>query len=84
MGRLTIRAPDDVSDLWNRTVVAASHDCTRVSAADLLLRMLRRERGYLSRKRGAGWLERIEAEYHRPKPGRTTTAPPPTPDSFVD
>lgn len=64
--------------------MAATHERSTTSADALLLRMLRRERARLSNRHGAGWLEQVEAKYHKPKPGLATSGPPPVPNTFVD
>lgn len=76
-----------LSDLWSRTLTVVTHERSTVTAPILLKRLLIQERARLSRKFGAGWLERIEREYYRPSrkaSAPSTHGPPPTPDSFID
>ena len=71
--------------LWSTTVIAVSHERCTVTAAQMLKRLLLNERRRLCKKYGAGWLERIEREYYKPKRARTATqAPPPKPSTLVD
>lgn len=84
IGIRTDKCPD-LERLWGSTVVAVTHERCTVTAPLLLRRLLLNERRRLCKKYGAGWLERIEREYYRPKrKPSATTAPPPAPDSFID
>lgn len=84
-GPIYITANDDVRDLWRRTLVVASHEHADVAGWQVLVECLRRYRRALSKRHPPGWLESIEAQYHKPKPRKgTTKAPPPKPSTYVD
>ena len=64
---------------------AASFDAVMIHEAnDLLRRSLALYRRALAKRKGAGWIAEIEAKYYKPKPGRTTSAPPPPIQPYVD
>lgn len=81
---LSVWASASTRDLWKRTLLVASHDRQSTSGDSLLHRMLVAERRRLGQRHGPGWLAEVESKYHRPKPARTTTAPPTPVQTDVD
>jgi len=80
-----IRTTPEIADLWSRTLLLVSQERLRANGGELLRRMLLRERRRISNEYGAGWIERVEAAYYRPKRARAATqAPPPKPSTLVD